>query len=39
MRVSVININDFLANDQEELLRAYIATYSCEMEKVDRSVW
>ena len=33
MRASVINISDLLSNNQEELLRAYIATYSCEMEK------
>lgn len=33
MRASVINISDLLSSDQEELLKAYIATYSCEMEK------
>ena len=30
---SVINICDLLSSDQEELLRAYIATYSCETER------
>ena len=33
MKISVINIRDLLSGNQEELLRAYIETYSCEMEK------
>ncbi len=33
MKVSVINISDLLSSDQEELLRAYIETYSCEIEQ------
>ena len=31
--VSVSNIRDMLAADQEELVKAYIHTYSSEMEK------
>lgn len=33
MRISVTNIRDMLADDQEELVREYIGMYSCEMEK------
>lgn len=33
MNISVINIRDLLAENQEQLLRAYIETYSCEQEK------
>lgn len=33
MKISVTNIRDMLADDQEELVKAYIGTYSCEVEK------
>ena len=32
MKLSVINIRDMLSADQEELVRAYLETYSCETE-------
>ncbi len=33
MKACVVNIRDLLSSDQEDLLRAFIATYSCEMER------
>lgn len=33
MSISVLNIRDMMYGDQEALLREYIDTYSCEMEK------
>lgn len=31
--ISVTNIRDMLADNQEDLVKTYIQTYSCEMKK------
>ena len=33
MKIFVANIRDMLADNQEELVKSYIATFSCETEK------
>lgn len=35
MRVIISSIRDMLANNQEDMIRSYIETYSCETEKED----
>ena len=35
MKIIISNIRDMLANNQEDMIRAYIATFSCEAEKED----
>ena len=35
MTVAVSNIRDMIADDQEELVRTYIETFSCEVETDD----